>query len=218
MTRVTELINRHCDPPGVADRSDMHNESPADDPLPDNKSPLDDPVPVTETGLSESISDVDRAQEDTKQAADDSLPINESGIIIIPLDVTSYDCHHIILDVGNIAVSSNLMFKDRLEMIKKQNQHYTHGDYAQLESMTCGTNGHSTLNEAKGHEEAHLIERISMSFSVSNCMVDNAPNLTRFKVQGDLPELRVNSSDRKYNIVMSMIDVALPDFQDEMRS
>jgi hypothetical protein len=71
------------------------------------------------------------------------------------------------------------------------------------------------LGEPRGHEEAHLIERISMSFNVFNCMVDNAPNLTRFKVQGDLPELRVNFSDRKYNIVMSMIDVALPNFKDE---
>ncbi|KNZ46646.1 uncharacterized protein VP01_709g4 [Puccinia sorghi] len=54
-----------------------------------------------------------------------------------------------------------------------------------------------------------------MSFNVFNCMVDNAPNLTRFKVQGDLAELRVNFSDQKYNIVMSMIDIALPNFKDE---
>ena len=60
-----------------------------------------------------------------------------------------------------------------------------------------------------------LRERITMSSNVFNCMVDNTPNLTRFNVQGDLPELRVNFSDRKYNIVMSMIDVALPNFSDE---
>ncbi|KAH9459830.1 hypothetical protein Pst134EB_008053 [Puccinia striiformis f. sp. tritici] len=154
-------------------------------------------------------------------------------IIIIPQDVTRYDCHHIILDVGHIAVSSNLISKDRLETIKaKQNQHYTNDDYAQLESMMYDqfrvelTDTQLlldksfekcliALDEPKGHEEAHLIERISMSFNVFNCMVDNAPNLTRFKVQGDLPELRVNFSDRKYNIVMSMIDVAVPDFKDE---
>ena len=59
-----------------------------------------------------------------------------SPIIIIPQDVTRYDCHHIILDVGHIAVSSNLLSKDRLETIKaKQNREYTEDDYAQLESM-----------------------------------------------------------------------------------
>ncbi|KAA1090635.1 hypothetical protein PGT21_008107 [Puccinia graminis f. sp. tritici] len=168
----------------------------------------------------------------THKTVDIKVDMN-APIIIIPQDVTRHDCHHIILDVGHIAVSSNLMSQERLETIKaKQNRQYTNDDYAQLESMMydqfhveltdtqllldksfekCLV----ALDEPRGHEEAHLIERISMSFNVFNCMVDNAPNLTRFKVQGDLPELRVNFSDRKYNIVMSMIDVALPNFKDE---
>ncbi|PLW57557.1 hypothetical protein PCANC_01138, partial [Puccinia coronata f. sp. avenae] len=171
----------------------------------------------------------------THKTVDIKVDMN-APIIIIPQDVTRYDCHHIILDVGHISVSSNLLSKERLETIKaKQNRQYTNDDYVQLESMMydqfhveltdtqllldksfekCLV----ALDEPKGHEEAHLIERITMSFNVFNCMVDNAPNLTRFKVQGDLPELRVNFSDRKYNIVMSMIDVALPNFLDESQT
>jgi len=168
----------------------------------------------------------------THKTVDIKVDMN-APIIIIPQDVTRYDCHHIILDVGHIAVSSNLLSKDRLETIKaKQNREYTEDDYAQLESMMYDqfhvelTDTQLLLDKSferclvaldkpNGHKEAHLIERITMSFNVFNCMVDNAPNLTRFKVQGDLPELRVNFSDRKYNIVMSMIDVALPNFNDE---
>lgn len=168
----------------------------------------------------------------THKTIDIKVDMN-APIIIIPQDVTRYDCHHIILDVGHIAVSSNLVSQDRLETIKaKQNRQYTTDDYAQLESMMydqfhvelkdtqlllAKSFEHclSALDEPRGHEEAHLIERITMNFNVFNCMVDNAPNLTRFKVQGDLPQLRVNFSDRKYKIVMSMIDVALPSFKTE---
>ncbi|WAR59578.1 hypothetical protein PtB15_11B218 [Puccinia triticina] len=168
----------------------------------------------------------------THKTVDIKVDMN-APTIIIPQDVTRHDCHHIILDVGHIAVSTKLMSQDRLETIKaKQNRQHTNDDYAQLESMMydqfhveltdtqllldksfekCLV----ALDEPRGHEEAHLIERISMNFNVFNCMVDNAPNLTRFKVQGNLPELRVNFSDRKYNIVMSMIDIALPNFCDE---
>lgn len=44
----------------------------------------------------------------------------------------------------------------------------------------------------------HIVERINMSFDVQNAIL-NAPNLTRFKVSGHLPELQVNFSDRKYS-------------------
>lgn len=73
----------------------------------------------------------------------------------------------------------------------------------------------SALHKHEGREDVHLLERISMQFDVMNCIVDNAPNLTRFKVEGDLPELKVNFSDRKYKIVMSMIEVAIPKFDNQ---
>lgn len=46
--------------------------------------------------------------------------------------------------------------------------------------------------------ELHILERINMSFTVQNAIV-NAPNITRFKIAGDLPELQVNFSDKKYS-------------------
>lgn len=49
-----------------------------------------------------------------------------------------------------------------------------------------------------GQPELHILERINMSFTVQNAIV-NAPNITRFKIAGDLPELQVNFSDKKYS-------------------
>jgi vacuolar protein sorting-associated protein 13A/C len=46
--------------------------------------------------------------------------------------------------------------------------------------------------------ELHIVERINMSFIVQNAIL-NVPNLTRFKISGDLPQLRLNFSDNKYS-------------------
>ena len=51
---------------------------------------------------------------------------------------------------------------------------------------------------SSGKTDLHILERINMSFSVQNAIV-NAPNITRFKIAGELPELQVNFSDRRYS-------------------
>jgi len=49
-----------------------------------------------------------------------------------------------------------------------------------------------------GKTDLHIIERINMFFSVQNAII-NAPNITHFKIAGELPELQVNFSDRRYS-------------------
>lgn len=49
-----------------------------------------------------------------------------------------------------------------------------------------------------GAAELHILERINMNFSVQNAIV-NTTSLTRFKIAGELPELQVNFSDKKYS-------------------
>jgi hypothetical protein len=56
--------------------------------------------------------------------------------------------------------------------------------------------------------ELHIVERINMSFSVQNAIL-NAPNLTRFKIAGELPELQINFSDRKYSTwILQLVGLA----------
>ena len=44
--------------------------------------------------------------------------------------------------------------------------------------------------------ELHVLERISMTFKAENSILPKAPNLTRFRISGQLPDLRVNFSGR----------------------
>ena len=53
-------------------------------------------------------------------------------------------------------------------------------------------------HHASTESDLHILERINMSFSIQ-LAITNAPNLTRFKIAGDLPELQLNFSDRKYS-------------------
>ena len=50
-------------------------------------------------------------------------------------------------------------------------------------------------DENGGHAaggELHILERTSLTFLAQNCILDQAPNLTRFKVSGSLPALQLN--------------------------
>lgn len=52
------------------------------------------------------------------------------------------------------------------------------------------------LEDAHGHHtsggELHILERTSLTFLAQNCILAQAPNLTRFKISGSLPTLKVN--------------------------
>ena len=58
-------------------------------------------------------------------------------------------------------------------------------------------------HDASSESDLHILEKINLSFSVQ-LAITNAPNLTRFKVAGDLPELQVNFSDKKYSKSLSI--------------
>ncbi len=63
---------------------------------------------------------------------------------------------------------------------------------------------------ALGHEsesgaELHIVERININFTIQNAIL-NVPNLTRFKISGELPHLRINFSDAKYSTSRFLTD------------
>jgi len=123
----------------------------------------------------------------------------------------------LVLDAGHIAVGSKLADKDQLKDVQsKRGRHYNDEDYRQLEDLMydrlslrlestqllMGDNVDECMRALEdphaGKTHLHIIERINMSFSVSNAIV-NTPSLTRFKIAGDLPELQVNFSDQRYS-------------------
>ena len=65
------------------------------------------------------------------------------------------------------------------------------------------------------NDQLHLLERINIDLQVQNSIVPSAHSLARFKVSGHLPSLQINLSDTKYKSLMKLIDVAIPNFDDE---
>lgn len=155
-------------------------------------------------------------------------------IIIIPMDIRKKDSQALVLDAGHIAVESKLADQDKLKEVQsKRGRQYSNEDFRQLEDLMydkmslrlestqllMGPSIEACMKaienpHAAGESDLHILERINMSFTVQNAIV-NAPNLTRFKIAGDLPELQVNFSDKKYKTLMRFIDVAIPKFGDD---
>ncbi|KAJ7181657.1 vacuolar protein sorting-associated protein 13 [Mycena crocata] len=164
----------------------------------------------------------------THKTIDIQMDMN-APVIIIPEDVTTHKCKHLIIDAGHIAIESDLADKDAIRAIhKKRNQQYSDEDYKQLESLmydkvsirleaaqfVLGNDLQSCQDAlaSDSKDSLHLLERINLDLQVQNSIVPTAFNLARFKVSGHLPSLQVNLSDTKYKALMRLIDVCIPKF------
>lgn len=58
--------------------------------------------------------------------------------------------------------------------------------------------------------DLHVIDKINMTFRVHLSILPKVTSLTKIKVFGDLPLLRINFSDRKYKTLMSIVDLVVP--------
>ncbi|KAE9408077.1 vacuolar protein sorting-associated protein vps13 [Gymnopus androsaceus JB14] len=152
-------------------------------------------------------------------------------IIILPEDVTTRNCKHLIVDAGHIAIESELADKEKIRAVHlKRSQQYSDEDYKQLEALmydkmslklksaqfVIGNDLDSCREALKSNsrDTLHLLERINIDLQIQNSIVPTAFNLARFKVSGKLPSLQVNLSDTKYKSLMRLIDVCIPKFDD----
>lgn len=69
--------------------------------------------------------------------------------------------------------------------------------------------------EASASSPSHLVNKINMSWMAETSIMPAVPNLTRLKVSGHLPELAVHFSDRKYQELMRIVDIAVPKFDED---
>ncbi|KAI0073133.1 vacuolar protein sorting-associated protein 13 [Panus rudis PR-1116 ss-1] len=166
----------------------------------------------------------------THKTVDVQMDLN-APIIIIPEDITTNKCKHLVIDAGHIAIESELASKDSIKEIQsKRKLQYTDEDYKRLESMMydrlsvrlhaaqfiVGNDLQSCRDALTSdeHDHLHLLERINIDLQVQNSIVPTAYNLARFKVSGHLPALQVNLSDTKYKALMRLVDVAIPNFDE----
>ncbi|CAG8475084.1 9038_t:CDS:10, partial [Acaulospora morrowiae] len=149
-------------------------------------------------------------------------------IIIIPESCTKKDAQVVVLDSGHISVESKLVKKAVISEIQsKTSSSYDEGDFKLLKSLmydkfsvqlssTQLLVGQSVerclaqIRDADSSYDLHFIDRINMQFMVEMSILPRASNLTRFRVSGHLPLLKANFSDRKYKIIMNIIDKVSP--------
>ncbi|RUS21382.1 hypothetical protein BC937DRAFT_92871, partial [Endogone sp. FLAS-F59071] len=152
----------------------------------------------------------------------------DAPIIVIPESCTRKKALVLVLDAGHINVESNLVPKEAIAEVKaKQRQQYSDEDYVRLESLMydrftmqltatkalVGESVEQCLAEVRSttpRSDLNIVDRIDMSFLLESSILPKAPNLTRFKVSGQLPLLSINFSDRKYKTIMKIIDLVIP--------
>jgi vacuolar protein sorting-associated protein 13A/C len=159
----------------------------------------------------------------------------QAPLIVVPLDVKSWDSPCAILDAGHISVTSDLVGRDILDEVKsKQSQQYTDQDWKRLESLMydkfnlqlhdtqflIGVNVRDTMKQLHNKDvsnQFYIVDRINMDFLVEISILPSAHSLTKFKVSGQLPMFRATMSDAKYKLMMKIIDKCIPnfDFEDE---
>ncbi|RUP42956.1 hypothetical protein BC936DRAFT_137841 [Jimgerdemannia flammicorona] len=152
----------------------------------------------------------------------------DAPIVIIPESCTRKKSLVLVLDAGHINVKSDLVPKEAIARVKsKQRQHYSEEDYVRLESLmydrftmqltaTKALVGESVeqclaeVRSATPRSDLNIVDRIDMSFLLESSILPKAPNLTQFRVSGQLPLLAINFSDRKYKTIMKLIDLVVP--------
>lgn len=140
----------------------------------------------------------------------------------LPLSsVTSKKSLVLVLDAGHIAITSDLADKRLVEQAPSKGPELERLMYDRFsvrldDAQLLIGDEIETCIDALGSEDRshHVVERINMLFNAQNAIV-NLPEMTRFKVSGELPRLTVNVSDRKYKSLMRIIDVAIPKFGDD---
>lgn len=156
----------------------------------------------------------------------------QAPLIIIPQDIEVEKSTCLILDAGHVSVNSELVDKQTMREIQsKQKQAYTEEDYKRLEGLMydkflldlestqvlIGPSVEETKARLDDKEDKllHIVDRINVRFVVEISIVPKAPNVPKMRVSGNLPVLHASVSDRKYKALMSIINVAIPKFDDD---
>jgi vacuolar protein sorting-associated protein 13A/C len=157
----------------------------------------------------------------------------QAPLIIVPESISSIHTACLILDAGHISVNSQLVDKDTMKQVQdKQRQSYTDEDYKRLESLMydkfvvklsstqvlIGPSIEETKAQLENRDVSqsmHIVDRINVDFMVETSIIPKAPNLTKVRISGHLPVLHASVSDKKYKSLMRIIDVAIPQLDED---
>ncbi|KAG0246128.1 hypothetical protein B0O80DRAFT_498393 [Mortierella sp. GBAus27b] len=152
----------------------------------------------------------------------------DAPVMIIPQSCTDVNALVVVLDVGHIFVESNLVSKEDMAVVEKnQSRTMSAADLEKLEDLMydrfivqlsstqllVGQSVERCLQQIRNPSkdaDLHVIDKINMTFHVHLSILPQALNLTKIKVFGDLPLLQINFSDLKYKTLMSIVDLVVP--------
>ncbi|EEH08104.1 vacuolar sorting-associated protein [Histoplasma capsulatum G186AR] len=159
----------------------------------------------------------------------------QAPLIIVPESIDKESTVCLIVDAGHVSVTSELVSKDMIRDSQgKQKREFSEQDYKQLESLMydrfllkldstqvlIGPGIEATkaqLASGVASRNFHIIDRISMNFMLELCIVPKSTELTRTRVSGHLQELHASMSDTKYKNLMRLIDIAIPQIDDDLQ-
>lgn len=157
----------------------------------------------------------------------------QAPLIIIPESITSESTLCLILDAGHVSLNSELVGKDTMREIQaKRKKQYKEDDFKQLEGLMydkfklrldstqllIGPGIEATKSQLHTKDDSknlHIIDRINMEFVLETSILPKATDLTRTRISGHLPVLHASISDKKYKNLMKLIDIAIPNFEDQ---
>ncbi|EKD14034.1 uncharacterized protein L3040_007960 [Drepanopeziza brunnea f. sp. 'multigermtubi'] len=157
----------------------------------------------------------------------------QAPLIIVPESITTKSTMCLILDAGHISMNSQLVDPEKMKEVQaKQRQSYTDEDFKRLESLMydkflvklsstqvlIGPSIEETKAQLDNRDESksmHIVEQINIDFMVETSIMPKAPNLAKVRISGNLPVLHVAVSDKKYKSLMRIIDVAIPNLDEE---
>lgn len=157
----------------------------------------------------------------------------QAPLIIIPESISSESTLCLILDAGHVSLNSELVGKDTMREIQaKRKKQYKEDDFKQLEGLMydkfklrldstqllIGPGIEATKSQLYTKDDSknlHIIDRINMEFVLESSILPKATDLTRTRISGHLPVLHASISDKKYKNLMKLIDIAIPNFEDE---
>ncbi|KAI6162193.1 vacuolar protein sorting-associated protein 13 [Pisolithus thermaeus] len=156
-------------------------------------------------------------------------------VIVIPENVTSTSGGHLVIDAGHISIESDLVDKNILREIQaKRSRQYNEDDRRRLESVMYDKvllrldaaqfiigNDLQACRDAlvsETNDSLHLLERTNIELEIQSSIIPSAVDLARFKVAGKLPSLHINVSDAKYKTLMRLIDVGIPNLDDDSQN
>lgn len=151
----------------------------------------------------------------------------QSPIWILPEDLKDRQSNMMVLDAGHLAMRSLLAEPQTMDMVRaKHFRQYTEEDFRQLEELMydryfiklqdvqlvlgAGYDACMRSLQILDERDYHLMERINLTFTLHNSILPRAPNLTKVKLTGNLPMLKVHFSDNKYRLLLQLIQAAIP--------